>query len=163
MDMSLIDVYACPHTGEYIEVEKVENVLMSARLVAQLFVHGDSNEDSLVAIVVPDIDTLRPHLLDVFKNEDIATMSLKDLCELYYPVIKQSIMFEFTELAAKCNLKGYEMVKNIFLDGEMWVNVGASSILTPTMKLKRNLAKEKYAKDIKKLYSELRMNVKAKL
>ena len=40
--------------GEYIVVEKIEGILSNARLVSQIFVHGDSTQDKLVAAVVPD-------------------------------------------------------------------------------------------------------------
>jgi len=35
---------------------------------------------------------------------------------------------------------------------DMWTT--ESDILTPTMKLKRNIAKDRYAEDVKKMYEE---------
>lgn len=45
--------------GEYIAPEKLENVYIQSPYIQQIFVHGDSLESFLVAIVVPDFDEVR--------------------------------------------------------------------------------------------------------
>ncbi|KAM7381248.1 hypothetical protein PAMA_012206 [Pampus argenteus] len=44
--------------GEYIAPEKIENVYVRSGSVAQVFVHGDSLQSCLIAIVVPDPEVL---------------------------------------------------------------------------------------------------------
>lgn len=44
--------------GEYISPEKIENVYLRSRFVAQVFVDGNSLKNHLVAIVVPDAEFL---------------------------------------------------------------------------------------------------------
>ncbi|MGH7954472.1 MAG: AMP-binding enzyme [Gloeomargaritales cyanobacterium] len=44
--------------GEYVAAEKIENILMASPLISQCFVHGDSHQSYLVAIVVPDEDVV---------------------------------------------------------------------------------------------------------
>ena len=40
--------------GEYVALENVENIYSGAPIVAQLYVHGDSLQSYLIAVVVPD-------------------------------------------------------------------------------------------------------------
>lgn len=42
------------------ETLQVENVYLRSQYVAQAFVHGDSLQNELVAIIVPDVDVLTP-------------------------------------------------------------------------------------------------------
>uniref|UniRef100_A0A674B834 long-chain-fatty-acid--CoA ligase n=1 Tax=Salmo trutta TaxID=8032 RepID=A0A674B834_SALTR len=62
--------------GEYIAPEKIENVYIRSAPVAQVFVHGDSLQASLVAIVVPD-----PEVLPGFAQKLGVQGSHEELCK----------------------------------------------------------------------------------
>ncbi len=59
--------------GEYIAAEKIENILVTAPLVAQVFVYGDSLKDVLVAVIVPDAEVIK-------LNPQFNAAKLSDLC-----------------------------------------------------------------------------------
>lgn len=40
--------------GEYVALEKIENILSSNPLIMQIYVHGDSLQSYLLAVVIPD-------------------------------------------------------------------------------------------------------------
>jgi long-chain acyl-CoA synthetase len=46
--------------GEYVALEKVENLYSSSPIVAQIYVHGDSLQSYLLAVVIPDPVQLAP-------------------------------------------------------------------------------------------------------
>jgi long-chain acyl-CoA synthetase len=142
--------------GEYIAVEKLENIFSSAKLVAQVFVYGESTQDCLVAVVVPDADTLYPMMSKMAGTSDISLLSMSEICSKYSSIIKEKIIEEFTFLAERHGLRGFEAIKNISIEATQWTNIGEDSILTPTMKLKRQKAKEKYAAPIHAMYEELK-------
>ena len=138
--------------GEYIAPEKIENIFSQSNLVAQSFVYGDSLQSSLVAIIVPDEEVIMGSWL---KNQaNIAnkdTITFSEICKS--ATLKEQITADLQIVSARAGLNGFEMVKDIFLHPEMFTP--ESGILTVTLKLKRDVAKEKFKDIIQSMYNEL--------
>lgn len=58
---------------------------------------------------------------------------------------------KFRASQKQANLNGFEIVKNIHLEPEMW---SGEDLLTPTFKLKRKEAEARYKQDIERMYEE---------
>ena len=95
--------------GEYVAVEKIEGVCTQASLVAQIFVYGDSKENQLVAIVVPD--------------EEIAAIwftkaGLK--IDWQSPQFGMAVLDQLQTLGRSAGLKGFELVYAVHIDPIPW-------------------------------------------
>jgi long-chain acyl-CoA synthetase len=134
--------------GEYVAPEKIENIYVKTPCVAQVFIHGDSLRDSLIAIVVPDQENIvslairhrllpestanpgpaapgappHPIVIALCKDERLAGL----------------IMKEIEKVGAQAKLRGFECAKAIHVEPEMFSL--DNGLLTPTFKLKRNEA-----------------------
>ena len=90
--------------GEYVAPEKIENIYVRSKYVAQVFVYGNSYKSSIVGIIVPE----EPTLLEWAARNNIEDTSMKSLCS--NPEVKKLIMNDL-ELQAKLGgLKGFEKV-----------------------------------------------------
>uniref|UniRef100_A0A8C2HWH5 Long-chain-fatty-acid--CoA ligase n=1 Tax=Cyprinus carpio TaxID=7962 RepID=A0A8C2HWH5_CYPCA len=94
--------------GEYIAPEKIENVYIQSAQVAQVFVHGDSLQSSLVAIVVPD-----PEVLPGFAEKLGVKGSLEELCR--NQEIKKAIISDLNKLGREAGLKSFEQVSTFMI------------------------------------------------
>lgn len=134
--------------GEYISPDKITGVYQACDLIANLFVYGDSFKSFLVAVVIPSEYHLR-QALDArqIENKDI---SFVKLCSM--PEIKAVVFEEMQKVANASKLVGFEKIKNIYLDHENWTV--DNGMLTPTMKLKRQVSMTKYMNAINEMYEE---------
>ncbi|KAF9360084.1 hypothetical protein BGX34_007964 [Mortierella sp. NVP85] len=133
--------------GEYIAPEKIEAVLAKHHLVAQVFVYGHSLQASLVGVVVPDPETLKP-----WANENgLAGKSYEELCS--QPLVRTTLLKELTAFGKGNDLKGFEILKDIHVTSEQFSL--ENDLLTPTFKLKRHAAKDKYSVEIERMYASL--------
>eukprot|EP00743_Colponemidia_sp_Colp-15_P005852 GILK01006290.1.p1 GENE.GILK01006290.1~~GILK01006290.1.p1 ORF type:complete len:687 (+),score=122.15 GILK01006290.1:37-2061(+) len=130
--------------GEYVAAEKIENVYIQCPLVAQVFVYGDSLKAHLIAIVVPNQDTLIPWAASHNVEGDF-----KFLCS--HPEVNKLLLQEMNNVGKQLKLRGFEFVKSIFLESEPFSP--ENGLLTPTFKLKRHDAKQKYQTQIDALYA----------
>lgn len=143
--------------GEYVAVEKIENVLLSDPYVSQIFVYGDSNQSVVVAIVVPNIQAVRswiarqpPEKIDTLLIGPSGQASDSAICE--NKQIKAMVLNHLTHTGQSKGLAGFELVRNIFLEFTPFTI--DSDLLSSTLKLKRPRLKERYQAVIADLYAE---------
>ncbi|TQD97581.1 hypothetical protein C1H46_016841 [Malus baccata] len=175
--------------GEYIAPEKIENVYAKCKFVAQCFVHGDSFNSSLVAIVAVDPDVLKAWAdSEGIKFEDLGKLCndpraraavLADMDAIgreaqasYFNKITQTLSVSCTllKLSVGCSnnkfntislqLRGFEYVKAVTLVLEQFTM--ENGLLTPTFKASiQSQAKDYYANAISTMYSELAVSESA--
>ncbi|ORX55841.1 acetyl-CoA synthetase-like protein [Piromyces finnis] len=137
--------------GEYVAPEKIENVLINHELVEQAFVHGESLQNSLVGVIVPDEPEIRQYALNTLQVAEADTMPLKDLYS--NPELKKAMLTELDKHCRANDLKGFECLRNIVFETEPFST--ENNLLTPVFKLKRNVAIKKYRKAIDQMYLEM--------
>ncbi|XP_067909007.1 long-chain-fatty-acid--CoA ligase 5 isoform X1 [Heterodontus francisci] len=133
--------------GEYIAPERIENIYIHSAPVAQLFVHGDSLQSYLVAIVVPD-----PEVLPQFAASKGFKGSYQELCN--NPELKEVILEDMVKLGKEAGLKSFEQVKDLYLHTEMFTV--ENGLLTPTLKAKRSELAKHFKSKIDHLYENTR-------
>jgi long-chain acyl-CoA synthetase len=129
--------------------EKIENVIMNSVYIGQAFVYGDSFQSALVAILVPDEDSVRNMLAS--EDPSLAKASLSTICQS--DKLKVFILKEIKRVAKESGLLGFEIPKAIHLESEPF-SVD-NELMTPTFKLKRPQARDKYEKRIEAMYASL--------
>jgi long-chain acyl-CoA synthetase len=135
--------------GEYVAAEKIENVCMRVPLVAQCFVYGDSLQSYLVGIVVPDAE----EVVKWAGAKGVAAPSAEAVVAgAEGGQLAADIQQQMAAACKEAKLQGFEMVKKVALEPEVWSV--ENGILTPTFKLKRNEAKKKYIEQINAMYAE---------
>uniref|UniRef100_A0A3Q3J4M4 Long-chain-fatty-acid--CoA ligase n=1 Tax=Monopterus albus TaxID=43700 RepID=A0A3Q3J4M4_MONAL len=132
--------------GEYIAPEKIENVYIRSGPVGQVFVHGDSLQSCLVAIVVPDHEVL-PRLAKNMRCQG----SFEELCK--NSEIKKAVLSDMTKLGKEVGLKSFEQVKDVYLHPEPFSI--ENGLLTPTLKAKRAELRALFQPQIDKLYANI--------
>ncbi|KFK26499.1 hypothetical protein AALP_AA8G257300 [Arabis alpina] len=133
--------------GEYIAPEKIENVYAKCKFVSQCFIHGDSFNSSLVAIVAVDPDVMK----DWAASEGIKYEHLGQPC--IDPRVRKAVLAEMDDVGRESQLRGFEFAKAVTLVPEPFTL--ENGLLTPTFKIKRPQAKAYFAEAISKMYAEI--------
>jgi long-chain acyl-CoA synthetase len=128
--------------GEYIAPDKIENIYLQSKYVTECFVYGDSLKANLVGIYVPNEKRLK-HLAEELKIEG----TYEELCK--NEKIKAAVLEDLGKAAKSGGLHTFEQVKKIHLEPVSFVLL---NLCTPSLKLKRNPARDYYRKTIDELY-----------
>jgi len=134
--------------GEYVAPEKLENVYVDSQYVEQIFVYGDSYKNYLVSIIVPN----RVSVVDFLKSKNIECT--KDNCHEHFgnEDLKNEILKDLEKHGKKADFKGFEKIKKIYLSPEPFTV--ENDLCTPTLKVRRHVAKKYFADKIAELYKD---------
>ncbi|TFK42731.1 hypothetical protein BDQ12DRAFT_676716 [Crucibulum laeve] len=136
--------------GEYVALEKIENLYSGSPIVAQIYVHGDGLQSYLVAVLIPDPIQLSAVASSVFGKkvapEDIAELAKACRDER----VNQQILATLSKEAKRNGLKGFEMIRRLYLSIDPFTVENGT--MTPTLKIRRKDAYNKYKDEIDGLY-----------
>lgn len=136
--------------GEYIAPEKIENILIRSPLIGQCFVYGDSLQSALVAIVVPDEESVRAWAKSQ-GDDQLSQATFAEICKS--AVLTSTVLSDIKTISKSGNLNSLEIVKAIHLEPELFSV--ENGLLTPTFKMKRKQIKDKFERKIESLYATL--------
>ena len=128
--------------GKYIAPQVIENIMKQSLFIEQIMVVGDGRKMP-TALIQPNIEYIMKWLAD----KGIPSSSLEEACK------EKSLLGALQNEIESYNQKfgSWEQIKKFKLVPEEWsINDGH---LTPTMKLKRKVVKEKYRALIEEMYS----------
>ncbi|CAF0885929.1 unnamed protein product [Rotaria sp. Silwood1] len=132
--------------GEYVAPERIENIYIHSKYIAQVFVYGNGYKSYTVAIIVPDAD-----ILEKYVRENNISGNIVELCKK--KEIKDLIFNDIKQLEKANSLKGFEMAKDIYLHPEQFSV--ENNLLTPTMKTKRPELAKYFEKEIDEMYKDI--------
>ena len=130
--------------GEYICPTRLEEIYQVDKHIDQVFVYGDSFQNSLVAIVVPNRQTV----IDWAEESKVQTQDFEAL--LQEQAVKDKFVRIFKDQAKKHGLFGFEVPQKVHLSAEEFTS--ANEMLTWTMKLNRTVIREKFTAQIEEMY-----------
>jgi len=130
--------------GKYIAPSQVEQMISASRFISQTVLIGDGRKFP-AALIVPNFDMLESYAA----LKELTIGSRQEFCSnpRIVDLIERQIESHTTTLAQ------FEKVKKFaLLDHELTVEGGE---LTPTLKIRRRIVDEKYARTIDALYNEI--------
>jgi len=127
--------------GKYIAPQMMENRFKESIFIEQLMIVGDG-KNYPSALIVPSIDSMKEYC----KRKELIVDSEKSLIEI--PEILSKIQSEIDRINE--NFGKWEQIKRFKLLDQPWGI--ESGELTPTMKIKRKVIYQKFAKEIESIY-----------
>ncbi|BEJ13229.1 hypothetical protein CspHIS471_0304030 [Cutaneotrichosporon sp. HIS471] len=137
--------------GEYVALEKVEGVYALNPLYTTLLVHADSLRSSLVAVGILE-PTLASNLVAQVLGKKISPTDEAALEEAVKdPKVRAHLVKQFQQVAKANKLNSFEMIRGIYPTLKPFPD----DLLTPTQKVKRNVAAKYFGDAIDALYNEV--------
>lgn len=138
--------------GEYVTPEKVENAYLSGNtILTQCFVHGNSLNHFLVAIVGVDPEKVVQFLSRQCGVSQSQLLSEEDILREVNKVENKTKLLGELNKHVK-GLQGFEIVRNLYIEFEP-LRLDRD-VITPTMKIRRPIAAKFFGAQIDNMYKE---------
>ena len=131
--------------GEFVAAEKIEQAYATCPYVFQIFVHGDSIQNYLVAVVVVN----EANVKEQWRGRDGETVGIEEICR--NKEVNREVLECMNGTAREHRLLGFEYVKKIYLESCPWTH---DDLLTPTHKIIRYKVRSRYSEIIALMYSQ---------
>ncbi|GJP40973.1 hypothetical protein CLOM_g626 [Closterium sp. NIES-68] len=138
------DIVKLQH-GEYVSLGKVEAVLQVSPFVDNLLLFADSTKSFVVALVVP----VPAAVTDFARSRGIEEEEYAKLCENEEVVAE--VMRCLQKVSKDAGLNKFEVPARIKLLPDPWLP--ESGLVTPALKIKRNMIHKAFAKELRELYA----------
>ncbi|EKM55531.1 uncharacterized protein PHACADRAFT_256225 [Phanerochaete carnosa HHB-10118-sp] len=137
--------------GEYVALERIEALYNGCPIVAQVYVHGDSLQSYLIAVVVPDPAQLTAIASKVWSTN--VSLSDRDALDraAHDSKVQQQVLRMLDETAKAVGLNGFEMIKRIHVTNDPFTV--DNNCLTATFKIKRKDVYNMYKQELNALYA----------
>jgi long-chain acyl-CoA synthetase len=129
--------------GKYVAPAPLEEHLKLSPFMAQVFIHG-ANKPHNVALIVLNAENMPGWA----EQNGLGGKPMAELAK--EPKVRQLIQGEIARLSG--DFKGFEKVQNFLLLPEEFTT--ENGMLTPSMKIKRNIVVEKFKDTLESLYSK---------
>lgn len=127
--------------GKYVAPQKLENLLKTNPLISQALIHGDQ-EKYVVALITLN----QAELIQYAKTQQLSFQDYSTLCQ--HPMVRNLVRGIVADVNAQ--LASFETIKNFAILSEDFTI--AAGELTPSLKVKRRFAREKFRAQIAALY-----------
>ncbi|CAF4166405.1 unnamed protein product [Rotaria sp. Silwood2] len=133
--------------GKYAALEKIENIYIRSRFISQIYVHGDSMQNYIVAIVVLDEDSIKKWSNETRHSYPVS-ISFEAKSKFW-----QAVFHDMIQVGRTQHLMPHEQIKTMAIINEPFTM--ENDLLTPTFKIRRKAVEKKYQKLLQDLYKHI--------
>ena len=130
--------------GEYVAPEKLEQLFVHSKYVAQIFINGSSLRSALVSVVVPDPDAA------ALAMKELGLSSQEEL--LASEAFKKIVLEDLNQVGRNAGAFGFEIPRAVTLVATSFESL---DLLTPTFKMRRNEARQAFAAECDAMYASI--------
>ena len=137
--------------GEFISLGKIESGLRTSRYVENVCICTDRFRNEIIALVVPNQQTLRTLAKELQKEH----LSLEQMCE--DSTINQKVYESIVDRCRQLAFKKPEIPVKIVIVKEQWTQ--ENNLLTAAFKMRRQAVQKFYQEKIQAIFGEIPSNI----